>query len=114
VGKGRPALTVQRTGKGATYFFLADFDPAGYERAYASIIGSSRLVGACGTSNPLPPGVTAQLRHGATAKYLLLLNFSTAPAEVSLKGVWQDVDSGIEVVETASVMALGARVLLSR
>jgi beta-galactosidase len=112
--KGRPALTVRRMGKGATYFFFADFDPAGYERAYASIIGSSGLVGACGTSDPLPPGVTAQLRHGATAKYLLLLNFSTAPAKVSLKGVWQDVESRTEVGETVSVAALGTRVLLSQ
>jgi len=112
--KGRPALTVQRTGKGATYFFLADFDAGGYERAYASIIRSRQLVGVCGTSDPLPTGVTAQLRHGSTTKYLVLLNFSTDRAEVQLSGVWQDMESELNVGTTASLWPLSARVLVSR
>jgi beta-galactosidase len=112
--KGLPALTVRRTGNGATYFFLANYDAAGYESVYAGIIRSVGLVGACGNAGPLPRGVTAQLRHGATARYLVLLNFGTSAAEVPLQGAWQDVESDVEVTETAPLAALGARVLMSR
>jgi beta-galactosidase len=112
--RGRPALTERRTGKGVTYFFLADFDSAGYERIYASIIRSHRLAGACGTSDPLPPGVTAQFRQSGATKYLFLLNFGTTPVEVPLQGVWQDVESERQVGEIAPLAALGARVLVNR
>jgi hypothetical protein len=105
---------MQRTGKGATYFFLADFDAGGYERAYASLIRSCQLVGVCGTSDPLPTGVTAQLRHGSMTQYLVLLNFGTAPAEVPLSGVWQDMESKLKMGKTASLKPLSARVLTSR
>jgi len=109
--KGRPALTVQATGKGATYFFLADFDEAGYDRVYAAIIRTRSLAGACGTSARLPPGVTAQLRYAATGKYLILLNFSTDLVEVPLRGLWQDVESGLKISTSVSLAAFGARVL---
>jgi len=113
-GKGRPALSVHRTGKGSTYFFFADFGADGYDRVYQAIIESCGLVGASGNSNALPYGVTAQVRHGATAKYLVLLNFSTEPAEVPLSGAWQDLESNLDVAGSASISALGARVLVSR
>jgi beta-galactosidase len=112
--KGRPSLTVRRTGNGATYFFLADYDAAGYECVYAGIIRSIGLIGACGNAGPLPWGVTAQLRHSAMVKYLVLLNFGTSPVEVPLQGAWQDVESDLEVVKTAPLTALGACVLRSR
>jgi len=111
--KGRPAFTEMRTGKGVVYFFLADFDAAGYELVYASIIRSSRLVGACGTSDPLPAGVTAQLRLNGTTKYLALLNFGIGPVEVPLRGVWRDLESQKTVAESAPLAALGARVLVN-
>ena len=112
--KGRPSLTVKRTGNGATYFFLADYDAAGYECVYSAIIRSIGLVGACGNAGPLPRGVTAHLRCSATERYLVLLNFGISPIDVPLQGAWRDVESDVDVVKTASLAALGARVLVSR
>lgn len=112
--KGRPALTLRRTGNGATYFFSADYDAAGYECVYGGIIQSMGLVGACGNAGPLPRGVTAQLRYSAMATYLVLLNFGTSPVEVALRGTWQDIESDLDVVKTVSLTALGARVLVDR
>jgi beta-galactosidase len=112
--KGAPALTVQQTGKGATYLFLADLDPAGYDRAYAAILRSIGLGGVSESGGPLPPGVTAQRRVGSKGDYLFLLNFSEAQADVSVKGSWRDMESGVEASGPISLAPLGARVLVSR
>ena len=111
--KGSPALTAHPLGKGVTYFFLADFDPAGYDTVYAAIIRSKGLAGATGTSDVLPSGVTAQLRVNATNQYLFLLNFSPAEAEVSISGEWRDVESRTSVHSPASLGPFAARVLIN-
>jgi beta-galactosidase len=111
---GHPALTVRRTGNGVTYCFLADFDAAGYEGAYASIIRATGLAGACGSLDPLPPGVTAQLRYGTDRNYLVLLNFGRTSAEVPVIGEWRDAESASDLAGAVMLPALGARVLVSR
>jgi hypothetical protein len=93
---------------------LADYDAAGYDRVYESIIRSIGLMGACGGAGRLPRGVTAQLRRSATARHLVLLNFGPSPVEVPLQGAWQDVESNVDVVKSAYLAAFGARVLMNR
>ena len=110
--KGSPAVTAHPTGKGVTYFLCADFDAAGYDHIYASILGSKGLVGACGNRGKLPPGVTAQLRVNTTEQYLFLLNFSGLPAEVLLTEEWVDVESKLPVVQRVTLDAFAARVFV--
>jgi beta-galactosidase len=79
---GRPAVTVNACGKGKAYFiaartgddFLGDF--------YKEITAEAGIQPIL--ANPLPDGVTAQIRNNGMENYIFLMNFSSREAGVSL------------------------------
>lgn len=95
---GRPALTVNRRGKGRAYYiaartgddFLADF--------YAHIVAESGVERALDAD--LPAGVTAQVRTDGTTDYVFVLNFT--PEAVAFEAGGETVELapfGTEVIE---------------
>jgi beta-galactosidase len=71
---GRPALTVNRCGSGRAFFIAA--------RTGQDFLGDfyARIARECGVKpaleNPLPPGVTAQVRSGGGTKHIFVMNFT--------------------------------------
>jgi len=77
---GRPALTVNRHGKGRAWYVAARTDDAfldDFYRAVAAEAGVKPLL-----PGPLPRGVTVQARTDGEKTFLFLMNFSGAPQVV--------------------------------
>ena len=110
---GRPALTVNRVGKGNAYYvaprldgrFLADF-----------LGGLVRTLAIPRTLNAtLPDGVTAQLRTDGTQEFVFVLNFNRTPQSVDLAGeTFTDAIDGGAVAHTLDLPPHGSRVLVRR
>ncbi|MNO39235.1 Beta-galactosidase BglY [compost metagenome] len=83
---GRPALTVNRFGKGNAYHLATRVkDAAFYIELYAAITAKAGITRALDTE--LPTGVTAQLRTDGECDYIFVQNFSGSPQTVELNGV---------------------------
>jgi beta-galactosidase len=96
---GRPALTVNRFGKGTAWYIAAAEGKAGtglLNAFYESIITSCKLPSALPDCK-LPEGVTAQVRESADGRYVFVMNFNNAPAAVEFTAVRQDVLTGDDV-----------------
>jgi beta-galactosidase len=91
---GRPALTLNRFGKGNAYHLATRVkDAAFYVELYAAITAIAGITRALETE--LPPGVTAQLRTDGESDYIFVQNFSGSPQTVDLKGEeYTDMISG--------------------
>jgi beta-galactosidase len=78
--RGRPALTLNRRGKGRAYFIAArsgdDFLDAFYRRI-AREAGLKPVLAA-----PLPAGVNAQIREQGAEEYVFVMNFTNEPKTV--------------------------------
>jgi beta-galactosidase len=82
---GRPALTLNRFGKGNAYHLATRVkDAAFYVELYAAITAKAGITRALETE--LPPGVTAQLRTDGESDYIFVQNFSGSPQTVDIKG----------------------------
>lgn len=108
--KGRPALTVNRFGKGQAYYiafrsgfdFLADF----YSRL-AEELGISRVIDC-----DLPEGVTAQMRSDGKTDYIFVMNFSNEEKQVNLPdGEYTDMLEGGSVKGVLDLPGYGVRIL---
>ncbi|UJF34927.1 beta-galactosidase [Paenibacillus hexagrammi] len=79
---GRPALTVNRLGKGKAYYIASRNDEQFQQAMMDALVneaGVARVI-----ESALPNGVTAQLRSDGTNDYVFLLNFSNEVVEVNL------------------------------
>ncbi|NBC70630.1 beta-galactosidase [Paenibacillus sacheonensis] len=110
---GRPALTVNRLGRGRAYHMATrlkgDFLLAFYARV-AEEAGVPRTLPA-----DLPSGVTAQVRTDCESEYVFLMNFSGEAQQVELDARgYVDLESGEQVEGSASLPIYGVRILKRR
>ena len=77
---GRPALTVNETGKGKAYFIAARTGEDFLNDFYGMLITDAGIRTALPAE--LPDGVTAQIRTDGKTDYVFIMNFSPLPAQV--------------------------------
>ena len=110
---GRPALTVNKFGRGRAYYmafrndgdFLDDF-----YGALARELGLRRVL-----DSDLPEGVTAQSRSGGRREFIFLLNFKRDPQSVDLGGAaLKDALTGRRAGKEVTLPGYGSAVLRRR
>jgi len=79
---GRPAVTVNKVGKGYFYYIASRNDARFHSDFYHHLISSLGLVRPFPTD--LPDGVTAAIRTDGVHRYLFLLNFTNREQKVDL------------------------------
>jgi beta-galactosidase len=108
---GRPALTVNRFGRGKAYYLATRVkDQPFYDRLYAQLVreaGVRRVLDA-----GLPAGVTAQARTDGSRDYVFVMNFSGDAQQVRLDGrSYTDMESGQPVAGGLELPVNGVRIL---
>jgi beta-galactosidase len=81
---GRPALTVNRLGKGKAYYIASRNEAAFTNDLLAAVVAEAGIQRVLDTE--LPHGVTAQLRTDGTTDYVFVSNFTSASATIELDG----------------------------
>jgi len=79
---GRPALTVNRLGRGRAYYVASRNEPRFQDEFYGAVaagLGLARALPAGG-----PDGVTAQVRGDGRREYVFVMNFAAEPRTVDL------------------------------
>ncbi len=110
---GRPALTVNRFGKGTAWYMAAAEARAAtglLDAVYESIITTCKLQSALPDCK-LPDGVTAQVRESADGRYVFIMNFNKTPAAVDLTVPRRDVLTGDAVLGHRILAPYGVLVL---
>ena len=108
--KGRPALTVNTSGRGKAYYIASRNDDRFHDGFYGSLVKRLGLRRALATN--LPKGVTAQLRTDGENDFIFLLNFQPAVRKLNLgRGEMFDMVSGKRVKGTITLPAYGSLVL---
>jgi beta-galactosidase len=108
---GRPAVTVNRFGKGQAYYVASRNDDRFHRDLYG---GLARQLGLrTAVAGPLPPGVTAQVRSDGTRDYVFVFSFARQPHDVPLgAAAHADALTGEPVGSTIRLPAYGSRVLV--
>lgn len=88
---GRPAVTVNRYGKGEAYYLASNNEDRFFEKFYASLIDKAKIKRVLPVE--LPTGVTAQLRTDGIRDFVFLLNFTAEWQTVDLIG-----DAGVNLL----------------
>ena len=108
---GRPALTLNRLGKGRAYYIASRNDESFLDNFFGYLAQDLHLERSL--KGDLPKGVVAQCRQIQDRKYVFLLNFLNQPAEVPLHlDSYSDAETGAPISGTISLPAFGSRVLL--
>ncbi|WP_308636505.1 beta-galactosidase [Paenibacillus silvisoli] len=96
---GRPALTVNRLGKGQAYYLAARVsDPRFYESFYGKLAADAGIRRAIDAA--LPEGVTATVRTDGERDYVFVMNFSGREHSIALDDQsYYDLESGENVTE---------------
>lgn len=77
---GSPAVTVNQFGRGQAYYLAARYDDDFLADFYGWL---GRTIGLeTASTQPLPLGVTVQVRATATEKFIFLLNFESKPQSI--------------------------------
>ena len=107
---GRPALTVNRFGKGNAWYIAARTEPRFLDDFYGALsrdLGLRRVLDA-----DLPEGVTVQRRTDDKEDFLFLLNFTAASRQVPIREAGlSDFFTGAAVTGTLDLPAHGTSVL---
>ncbi len=107
---GRPALTLNRYGKGRAYYMASRNEDRFLDDFYGKLAQDMGLLRALDTE--LPKGVTAQLRTDGENKFIFVMNFNPEPAKVSLNGAnFEGIVSGKPVSGTLELPAYGVEIL---
>ena len=107
---GRPALTVNKHGKGHAYYIASRNDERFLSDFYAAMARKHKLLRAIDAA--LPKGVTAQLRADGERRFIFLMNFNPKRATVPLgKGAFTDLLTGKRVRAKATLAPYGVAVL---
>lgn len=107
---GFPALTCHQFGKGTCYYLAARFEDAFLLDFYHWLAKELRL--ATAVAQPLPFGVSAQVRTSEKERFTFLMNFNARPQKIQLApSVYNDVLSGQTVVDEITLPAYGLRIL---
>ncbi len=107
--QGRPALTVNRFGKGDAYYmaartgeeFLDDFNMALIEK-----LSLTRTI-----ETKLPIGVTAQQRTDGQYSYIFIMNFNSKKEQISLNGIYTDMFTEAELQGSLELNPFDVKVL---
>lgn len=93
--RGRPAVTVNRRGKGRAYYIASRNEARFHADFYRHLIDELGLRRALGCE--LPDGVTAQIRTDGEREFIFLLGFNREPVEIDLgPAVYRDLVSDSE------------------
>jgi beta-galactosidase len=108
---GRPALTVNRFGKGKAYYLATRAKEPFYEEFYSRIARETGVRRALETA--LPAGVTAQVRTDGEREYVFLLNFSGKEQVIALEDQrsYIDMEAGGAVSAEVTLPLHGVRIL---
>jgi len=106
---GRPALTVNRFGKGKAYYLATRAKRPFYETFYAAVAAEAGVPRTIETA--LPEGVTAQARTDGEKEFVFVMNFSGKPQTVTLDDrSYTDMETN-EPARALELPAHGVRVL---
>jgi beta-galactosidase len=107
---GSPAITVNQVGAGQAYYLAARHDAeflADFYRGLSDELGVETAV-----IQPLPLGVTAQVRATEDENFIFLLNFNASEKVIHLdKTTYRDALSGINVCNEITIPAYSLRIL---
>ncbi|MFF2483957.1 beta-galactosidase [Paenibacillus sp. NPDC058071] len=107
---GRPALTVNRFGKGKAYYVASRNKEAFFTDFFAAIVKDEALTKVLDTE--LPNGVTAQLRTDGEHDYVFVMNFNGNTETVELDGrTYEDLLDGGAAPSGIELPAYGVKVL---
>jgi len=110
---GRPALTVNASGKGRAFYLAARTSDAFLSDLYARLIEQLGIKAALDAA--LPAGVTAQMRTDGKEDFVFLMNFNPGEQTVGLGGEkFVDVLAGEAVGGEVGMEPYGLRVLRRR
>ncbi|EPR11681.1 beta-galactosidase [Ruminiclostridium papyrosolvens] len=90
--QGRPALTVNRFGKGNAYYMAARTGADFLDNFYNALM--EKLLLTRTIKAKLPRGVTAQHRTDGQNRYIFIMNFNAKKEEISLDGIYTDMLTG--------------------
>lgn len=79
---GRPALTRNRFGDGYAFYVAAQMEDRFLKEFYGALVEYTGVTRAFETT--LPPGVSASVREGESARYVFLLNFTAEQKRIEL------------------------------
>ncbi|MEK3884619.1 beta-galactosidase [Paenibacillus sp. PL2-23] len=109
---GRPALTVNRLGRGKAYYMAARHKEDFLLAFYTSVVSQAGVARAL--ESELPSGVTAALRTDGETDYVFLMNFSGEAKRVELDGRgYRDVETG-QVAEAIVALPVNGITVLKR
>jgi beta-galactosidase len=107
---GRPALTVNRFGKGKAYYITSRNDDRFLDDLYGALSAELGLLRSLDAD--LPTGVSAQLRTDGERAYVFVMDFNAAPTHIDLGAVtYTDLLSGAEVTGEIELETYGVMVL---
>ena len=89
---GRPALTVNRFGKGEAYYMAARTGEDFLHSFYNALVHKLPIPRTLDAE--LPCGVTAQLRTDGQNRYIFVMNFNHEKKDIQLTGVYTDMLTG--------------------
>lgn len=108
--KGRPALTVNRFGKGMAYYIASRNEDKFHDDFYGKLVNQLGLRRVLDTK--LPVGVTAQMRTDGKREFVFLLNFMGARKTITLgQAKFQDLLTGQKLTGRVTLSAYGSAVL---
>lgn len=107
---GRPAVTLNRFGKGRAYYLAARTEERFLDDFYGRLATELQIPRALAAD--LPEGVTARVRADGKNAFLFVMNFTPEAARAELgTGGWTDAVTGAAAAARVDLPAYGVRVL---
>jgi beta-galactosidase len=107
---GRPAITVNRFGKGRAFYLAARTGDRFLDDFYGRLAAELEIPRAIGPD--LPEGVTARVREDEKNTFLFVMNFAPEPRRVELGTAgWADALTGAAAAGRLELPAYGVRIL---
>lgn len=110
--QGRPALTVNRFGKGDAYYMAARAGEEFLDDFYMALIEKLSLTRTIETK--LPIGVTAQQRTDGQYRYIFVMNFNSKKEQISLNGIYTDMFTEAELQGSLELNPFDVKVLKAK
>ncbi|MFW5980842.1 MAG: beta-galactosidase [Halanaerobiaceae bacterium] len=107
--KGRPALTVNESGKGKAYYIASRNSEEFLNDFYQSLVKKVDLDKIIDTE--LPEGVTAQKRTDGETEFVFIQNFTTKTREISLKQEYKNLLTGKKIEDNLKLDRYDIKIL---
>lgn len=105
--RGKPAVTLNRFGRGKVYYLGTHLDETYLQQLLKSISEDRRIR----KVPDLPEGVQISMRSGKTGNFLFVLNLSREPHQVTLDAAYPSVLYGVERGTTLRLEPYGVDIL---